>query len=171
MPETEENGITSHFNRAVVSSQAFAKQFPQLTTTSQQKAARAWLANGMEQEVPQFFDRAAGKDVEGAIYHLTDKTWIIPAMQHYGGAIALAYNHTSGDKTSDAAVKELEDAGRSPSSFVARTHANIMHDKFLVRVGNARGDVGLAATPLSGLSMAAAGSEPGSGMESTATIE
>jgi phosphatidylserine/phosphatidylglycerophosphate/cardiolipin synthase-like enzyme len=137
VPQTEENGITSHFNRAVVSSQAFSKQFPQLTTASQQKAARAWLANGMEQAVPQFFDRAAGKDVEGAIYHLTDETWIIPAMQHYGGAIALAYNHTSGDKTSDVAIKEFEDAGRPSSSFVARTHANIMHDKFLVRVGNA----------------------------------
>ena len=137
VPEVEENGITSHFNRAVVSSQAFSKQFPDLKTASQQKAARAWLANGMEQEVPQFLDRAAGKDVEGAIYHLTDETWIIPALQHYGGAIALAYNHTTKDHTSDVAIKELEDAGRADSAFAARTHASIMHNKFLVRVGAA----------------------------------
>ena len=137
IPHTEENGITTHFNRAVVSSQAFSKQFPELSTASEQKAARAWLANGMEQAVPQFLDRAAGKDLEGAIYHLTDETWIIPALRHYGGAISLAYNQTSKDDTSDAAIKELEDSGRPESAFAARTHANIMHDKFLVRVGAA----------------------------------
>jgi len=85
VPKVDENGITSHFNRAVVSSQAFSKQFPELKTASQQKAARAWLANGMEQAVPQFLDRAAGKDIDGAIYHLTDGTWIIPSFRHYGG--------------------------------------------------------------------------------------
>jgi phosphatidylserine/phosphatidylglycerophosphate/cardiolipin synthase-like enzyme len=137
VPKTEENGITTHFNRAVVSSQAFSKQFPQLTTASQQKAARAWLANGMEHAIPDFLDRAAGKDVEGAIYHLTDDTWIIPALVNYGGAVSLAYNHTGRDKASDDAIQQLEDRGRPPSSFAARTHANIMHNKFLVRVGNA----------------------------------
>ena len=143
VPQTEENGITTHFNRAVVSSQAFSKQFPNLTagskpkTDSLQKAARAWLANGMEQAIPQFLDRAAGKDIEGAIYHLTDGTWIIPAFRHYGGSISLAYNHTSRDKESDDAIKELEDSGRSAAQFAARTHANIMHNKFLIRVGAA----------------------------------
>jgi hypothetical protein len=135
VPEVEENGITSHFNRAVVSSQAFSKQFPSLETPAQQKAARAWLANGMEQAVPQFFDRAAGKDVDGAIYHLTDGTWIIPAMLHYGGQISLVYNHTKSDDTSDEAIQKLVASGRPQESFTARTHANIMHNKFLVRVG------------------------------------
>jgi phosphatidylserine/phosphatidylglycerophosphate/cardiolipin synthase-like enzyme len=137
VPEIEEQGISTYFNRAVVSSQAFSKQFPSLKTSSQQKAARAWLANGMEQAVPQFLDRSAGKDIEGAIYHLTDETWIIPAFQHYGGAISLAYNKTSGDDTSDTAIKELVDSGRPEESFAPRTHANIMHNKFLVRVGSA----------------------------------
>jgi phosphatidylserine/phosphatidylglycerophosphate/cardiolipin synthase-like enzyme len=137
VPQTEENGIVTHFNRAVVSSQAFTKQFPKLDTPSLQKAARAWLGNGMEQAVPQFLDRAAGKDIEGAIYHLTDETWIIPALQHYGGAVSLAYNQTSKDHTSDKAIGELEDSGRPKAAFVARTHANIMHNKFLVRVGAA----------------------------------
>jgi len=108
VPLVEENGITTHFNRAVVSSQAFARKFPALTTASQQKAARAWLANGLEQAVPQFLDRAAGKDIEGAIYHLTDDTWIIPALRHYGGAISLAYNQTSADHASDAAIQQLQ---------------------------------------------------------------
>jgi phosphatidylserine/phosphatidylglycerophosphate/cardiolipin synthase-like enzyme len=137
VPLTEENGITSHFNRAVVSSQAFSMQFPDLKTPAQQKAARAWLANGMEQAIPQFLDRAGGKDIEGAIYHLTDDIWIIPSLRHYGGAVSLAYNHTSADDTSDDAINELVGAGRPESSFAQRTHANIMHNKFLVRVGAA----------------------------------
>jgi phosphatidylserine/phosphatidylglycerophosphate/cardiolipin synthase-like enzyme len=139
VPEIEENGIATYFNRAVVSSQAFSKQFPGLTQQSAAsfiKAARAWLANGMEQAIPQFLDRAAGKDIEGAIYHLTDNIWIIPALQHYGGAVSLAYNQTSKDDASDGAIKQLEDSGRPDSAFVARTHANIMHNKFLVRVGH-----------------------------------
>jgi phosphatidylserine/phosphatidylglycerophosphate/cardiolipin synthase-like enzyme len=81
-------------------------------------------------------DRAGGKDIEGAIYHLTDETWIIPAFRYYGGAISLAYNQTSKDNKSDAAIEELEQSGRAAESFVARTHANIMHNKFLVRVGH-----------------------------------
>jgi phosphatidylserine/phosphatidylglycerophosphate/cardiolipin synthase-like enzyme len=137
VPNVEEHGITSHFNRAVVSSQAFEKQFPELKTPAQQKAARAWLANGMEQAVPVFLDKAGGKDIEGAIYHLTDGIWIIPAFRHYGGSISLAYNHTSKDDASDAAIDELEKSGRPAESFAARTHANIMHNKFLVRVGAA----------------------------------
>jgi phosphatidylserine/phosphatidylglycerophosphate/cardiolipin synthase-like enzyme len=136
VPRTEEQGITSHFNRAVVSSQAFQKQFPELKTPAQQKAARAWLGNGMEQAVPEFLDGAGGKDIEGAIYHLTDETWIIPALRNYGGAVSLAYNKTGQDDTSDAAIAELEQAGRPAESFAARTHANIMHNKFLARVGH-----------------------------------
>lgn len=137
VPLTTENGITSHFNRAVVSSQAFSKQFPHLDTPSQQKAARAWLANGMEQAIPQFLDQAAGKDIEGAIYHLTDDIWIVPSLQHYGGAVSLAYNHTGSDDASDDAINQLIAAGRPESSFAQRTHASIMHNKFLVRVGAA----------------------------------
>lgn len=136
IPHVEENGITTHFNRAIVSSQAFSAKFPRLDTPSQQKAARAWLGNGLEQAVPEFLDRAAGKDIEGAIYHLTDGTWIIPALQHYGGAASLVYNRTAKDHTSDDAIKRLIDGGRPSQAFVARTHANIMHDKFLVRVGH-----------------------------------
>ena len=137
VPQVTENGITTHFNRAVVSSQAFQKQFPELKTASQQKAARAWLGNGMEQAVPEFLAQAGGKDIEGAIYHLTDETWIMPALRQYGGSISLAYNQTSSDHTSDAAIQELIDAGVPEANFAARTHANIMHNKFLVRVGAA----------------------------------
>jgi phosphatidylserine/phosphatidylglycerophosphate/cardiolipin synthase-like enzyme len=99
--------------------------------------SRAWLANGMEQAVPEFLGRAAGKDIEGAIYHLTDETWIVPALQNYGGSVSLAYNQTSRDHTSDEAIQMLTDSGRPEDAFAVRTHANIMHNKFLVRVGHA----------------------------------
>jgi phosphatidylserine/phosphatidylglycerophosphate/cardiolipin synthase-like enzyme len=137
IPEVEEQGITTHFNRAVVSSPAFQKQFPDLSTPARQKAARAWLANGMELAVSEFLGRASGKAMEGAIYHLTDATWIVPGFRHYGGELTLAYNQTASDHTSDTAINELIAAGRPKAGFNARTHANIMHDKFLVRVGAA----------------------------------
>jgi phosphatidylserine/phosphatidylglycerophosphate/cardiolipin synthase-like enzyme len=133
----EENGITTHFNRAVVSSQSFSKEFPDISTPAKIKAARAWLANGMEESVPDFLQRAAGKDIEGAIYHLTDQLWILPSLESYGGSVSLAYNHTSGDDASDAAIASLVAAGQPAANFKQRTHANIMHNKFLVRVGAA----------------------------------
>jgi phosphatidylserine/phosphatidylglycerophosphate/cardiolipin synthase-like enzyme len=134
IPQIQEQGIATYFNRAVVSSQAFQKQFPELSTASQVKAARAWLANGMEHAVPQFLDGAAGKDIEGAIYHLTDDIWIVPSLANYSGALSLVYNQTSKDHTSDGAITELVQANRPSSGFIPRTHANIMHNKFLVRV-------------------------------------
>ena len=147
IPEVEEHGITTHFNRAVVSSQAFEKQFPDISTPAQQKAARAWLANGMELAVSQFLGRASGKAVGGAIYHLTDETWIVPGFKQFGGDLTLAYNQTASDHTSDAAINELVAAGRPKAGFIARTHANIMHNKFLVRVGaSARAEAVLAGS-------------------------
>jgi phosphatidylserine/phosphatidylglycerophosphate/cardiolipin synthase-like enzyme len=137
IPAVEEHGITTHFNRAVVSSQAFGKQFPSLATDAQREEARAWLANGMERAVPEFLRRSAGKAVEGAIYHLTDSSWIVPAFKQYGGAVSLVYNHTTEDHTSDPAIDELIAAGKPKPGFLPRTRANIMHDKFLVRVGAA----------------------------------
>jgi phosphatidylserine/phosphatidylglycerophosphate/cardiolipin synthase-like enzyme len=58
-------------------------------------------------------------------------------LLHYGGQLSLVYNQTSNDHTSDAAIQELVGGGRPEKNFVARTHANIMHNKFLVRVGAA----------------------------------
>src|SRR5262249_48930730 len=77
----------------------------------------------------------AHKDIEGAIYHLTDQTWIRPAMAAYGGRLSLAYHQTGADHQSDAAIAELVADGRPAADFQPRTPANIMHDKFLVRIG------------------------------------
>lgn len=146
IPEIEVNGIGSYFNRAVVSSQAFSKEFPDLDTAAEQDAARAWLGNGMQMAVPNFLDRAANRAVDGAIYHLTDDTWIIPALQAHPGPVSLTYNHTRTDTTSDAAIQTLIAGGRPAEDFHPRTHAHIMHNKFLVRVA----DDGTAEAVLTG---------------------
>ncbi|HYB36333.1 MAG TPA: hypothetical protein VEF72_11555 [Mycobacterium sp.] len=146
IPEIEVNGIGSYFNRAVVSSQAFSKEFPNLDTAAQQQAARAWLANGMQLAVPNFLNHAANKTIDGAIYHLTDDTWIMPALQSHPGPVSLTDNHTRSDTTSDAAIDTLVSTGRPADDFHLRTHAHIMHNKFLVRVG----DDGTAEAVLTG---------------------
>jgi phosphatidylserine/phosphatidylglycerophosphate/cardiolipin synthase-like enzyme len=146
IPQIEVNGIGSYFNRAVVSSQAFSKEFPDLDTAAQQQAALAWLGNGMQLAVPNFLDRADKKAIDGAIYHLTDTTWIIPALQSHPGQVSLTYNHTRSDTTSDQAIDTLVSAGRPAEDFHTRTHAHIMHNKFLVRVG----DDGTAEAVLAG---------------------
>ncbi|MBV9721825.1 MAG: hypothetical protein JO082_07900 [Mycobacterium sp.] len=146
IPHIEEDGIGSYFNRAVVSSQAFSAEFPVLDTPAQQEAARAWLANGMQLAVPEFLDRARKDAIDGAIYHLTDDTWIVPALQSHPGEVSLTYNHTRSDTSSDAAINALVVAGRPTEDFHPRTHAHIMHNKFLVRVG----DDGAAEAVLAG---------------------
>ncbi|HEX3545529.1 MAG TPA: phospholipase D-like domain-containing protein [Mycobacterium sp.] len=146
VPEIEENGIASYFNRAVVSSQAFTREFPVVNTEDQQRAAEAWLANGLEQAVPAFLDRSAGRDISGAIYHLTDPNWIIPALESFAGQLSLVYNQTTKDHVSDAAIQTLTSSGKPEANFSPRTHANIMHNKFLVRLG----DNGAAEAVLTG---------------------
>ena len=41
---------------------------------------REWLANGMEKPLPDFI--ALSPSIAGAIYHLTDSLWIIPALKN-----------------------------------------------------------------------------------------
>jgi len=84
--------------------------------------------------------------IDGAIYHLTEDTWIIPALQSNLGPVSLTDNHTRSDTTSDAAIDTLVSTGRPADDFHPRTHAHIMHNKFLVRVG----DNGTAEAVLTG---------------------
>lgn len=127
IPMPEERGIGTYFNRAVVSSQAFSKKFADLDEARLGEAL-AWLANGLETVIPAFM--AGSQNVEGAIYHLTDKWWVRPAIAQVRRA-SLVYNQTRRDDINAETVEELESPGRV--AFVPRTRANIMHNKFLVR--------------------------------------
>jgi phosphatidylserine/phosphatidylglycerophosphate/cardiolipin synthase-like enzyme len=90
----------------------------------------------METPVPAFV-AAAGDSIIGAIYHLSDTQWIVPALKSAMGAkrIALVY---------DAKVTTNDDGEPQPNpsadaiaqlaqvTFRKRNKTNIMHNKFLV---------------------------------------
>jgi phosphatidylserine/phosphatidylglycerophosphate/cardiolipin synthase-like enzyme len=142
LPHHVEQGIGTWFNRAVMSSQSFSRKVNALNlggaapTAAQALDLRLWLTNGMEQPVPDFIGNASS--LAGAIYHLTDKLWVIPAMKTAMGGheIGLVYDsHQEVDSKTkktkpspnQGALDELTDV-----TFSARDKTNIMHDKFLV---------------------------------------
>jgi phosphatidylserine/phosphatidylglycerophosphate/cardiolipin synthase-like enzyme len=131
LPRSIENGIGTYFNRAVVSSQAFTKEFGRAPTGRRLERALVWLANGLNQVIPEFL--ADSEAVEGAIYHLVDSRWVIPALEREANA-ALVYNKTTRDDSNAPAVAQLQNAVR----FFPRGRASIMHDKFLVRLRRGR---------------------------------
>jgi phosphatidylserine/phosphatidylglycerophosphate/cardiolipin synthase-like enzyme len=129
LPLVESDGIATWFNRAVVSSQAFKREFP-----DPQKAidkAMQWLANGLQNAFPNIL--AGGGPIAGAIYHLTDKEWVLPALQKYKGKISLVYEDRKNDQTDAPAIKLLKSVDGT-----GRSKTNIMHDKFLVDIKGGR---------------------------------
>jgi phosphatidylserine/phosphatidylglycerophosphate/cardiolipin synthase-like enzyme len=137
VPKLVENGIGTYFNRAVVSSQAFVKEFGHQPTGDDLHKAYQWLGNGMETVVADFLATAgkAGHDIEGAIYHLSQSDqgeFIIPAMAAFENNEDLVYH--ANDTTDQSAIRQLKPAG---VTFSPRTKTHIMHDKFLVAVDSA----------------------------------
>jgi PLD-like domain len=143
LPPHQEFGIGTWFNRAVMSSQAFSRKVTalglvpgQAPNAAQALDLRSWLANGMEEPVPAFVG-AAPDSIVGAIYHLSDTLWIVPALKGAMATkeIALVYDakvekDENGDpkpNPSTDAIDELVDV-----TFKGRNKTNIMHNKFLV---------------------------------------
>jgi len=143
----DSDGIETYFNRAVVSSQAFSREFKDLSKKATLQSAMTWLANGLETAIPGFTKSASG--LNGAIYHLTDNLWTVPALKVAKGSRSLVYMHKvhkhkpgtknpSGDDTvSDTAANLLKKTGYT---IKPRTKAAIMHDKFLVKFKNGKED-------------------------------
>jgi phosphatidylserine/phosphatidylglycerophosphate/cardiolipin synthase-like enzyme len=135
IPHTEENGIGTYFNRAVVSSQAFVRQFGANPTGVRRDKALLWLANGMERVIPEFIRRATRIDC--AIYHLTDRNWVIKALQKYRKPATIACHYkaptakTAGDTANDDAITLFDGSGNIV--FRKRTKTALMHNKFIVR--------------------------------------
>ena len=136
LPPHVEFGIGSWFNRAVMSSQAFARKLksfnapPGTLTAAQALELRQWLANGMEAPVPDLLSTAgtAVDSIAGAIYHLTDKLWIIPALANAMASKTIGLVYDADDPVVSAdALSTLTQV-----QFFARTRLNIMHNKFLV---------------------------------------
>lgn len=130
------NGIGTYFNRAVVSSQSFSKRFvgeDKKFDEDKLQEALEWLANGFQNVIPGFLDDAAA--VEGAIYHLTDTVWVIPALENFGKSLSLVYDKDKKDTANDEGIETLGALGNV--QLLPRSRASIMHNKFLVNiVGN-----------------------------------
>ncbi len=135
LPDHVEHGTGTWFNRAVLSSQAFSKKLTEMGISSTKKPTaqqalelRAWLANGLETVVPGFLNTT--DDIYGAIYHLTDDLWIIPALTQYAqaGNADLVYDAKADPNPNDGVVEALQ----NKVTFHPRDKTNIMHDKFLV---------------------------------------
>lgn len=131
LPDVEEDGISTWFNRAVVSSQAFTRQFPD--PTKKIDDVMKWLANGLQDAFPKILGKASA--IEGAIYHLTDKEWVMPALKGFKGPLSLVYEDRKNDQTDAPAIKQLKSAKFTSNG---RTKTNIMHDKYLVDTKNGR---------------------------------
>jgi hypothetical protein len=143
LPEHIEFGIGTWFNRAVMSSQAFSRILDAMGIPKDQKPSeedvlklRTWLANGMERPLPDFI--GSTPSIVGAIYHLTDLLWVIPALESAmtESTIGLVYEaKVEKDKKTkepkpnpnEGAIKTLKDV-----QFFPRNKTNIMHNKFLV---------------------------------------
>lgn len=140
LPAHEVNGFGTWFNRAVVSSQAFTRLCEAHDVKPGQKPApaiakklRSWLGNGMEQTVPAFLDEITVG--VGAIYHLTDEDFIIPAFQkNQQKKLWMVYDAGSSLKSSGGENPNADAIAALGLDIMhtARAHTNIMHNKFIV---------------------------------------
>ncbi|CAG9195336.1 hypothetical protein BVI434_1270015 [Burkholderia vietnamiensis] len=140
------DGIGTWFNRAVVSSQAFAKQVAALgvapnhaPSAAQALKLRTWLANDMEQVFANMLDRASR--AASAVYHLTDALWALPAFEAFGrrhgdASLAIVYDaHAIARKNEPPLPSPNQpavDALRGLATLAPRDRTHIMHDKFIV---------------------------------------
>jgi phosphatidylserine/phosphatidylglycerophosphate/cardiolipin synthase-like enzyme len=134
IPTVERDKISTWFNRAVVSSQAFSQKFPD--PTKDLDAAMAWLANGLQDGFTQIL-HGAGR-VRGAIYHLTDNEWVMPDLTSFAGEVSLVYEDRKNDTTCLPAVAILEKVKGKAFKGEKRSKTNIMHNKFLVDLDKGR---------------------------------
>ena len=126
LPTFARDGIWTCFNRAVVSSQAFRREFPD--PEADLDRCMVWLANGLQDAFPLILKDSLA--VSGAIYHLTDNEWVVPALKTFEGTLRVVYeDQAKKDTTNRAAITMLE--GELFKGF-PRSKTHIMHDKFLV---------------------------------------
>src|SRR5262249_52050089 len=106
LPNVVTGATGSFFNRAVVSSQAFVKEFGHKPTGTQLAKALEWLSNGMAGGLCAFIEGDA--PIDGAIYHLTDERWVVPAFAGRAKPTRLVYEAATSDKgANNAAVAAL----------------------------------------------------------------
>jgi phosphatidylserine/phosphatidylglycerophosphate/cardiolipin synthase-like enzyme len=128
-PPSKHDGIGTWFNRAVVSSQSFSRQFPGTLTSARLNEALVWLSNGMGEVIPRFVDDS--NDLVGALYHLNDPVWAMPALDQFPGPLSLVLEGPLTEKKYKDPADQL--GAHSKNSIIVRKRGNFMHNKFLVR--------------------------------------
>ena len=137
------------FNRAVVSSQAFARKFPAIDADleaarkrgikdvsefAMPQAALDWLSRGLAEAMRDFLNSAKqGDGLDIAIYefHLPLLADLVRQARLRGVAVRLLY-HSKGDKTSIENKHHVETTGLPPESVFPRKTSAIMHNKYIV---------------------------------------
>ncbi len=153
LPEHMVDGVGTWFNRAVVSSQAFARQVAALglgehdtPSAAQALALRTWLANDLEQVFGEMLEPATR--ASAAVYHLTDTLWAMPAFEAFGtrhgrDALAIVYDahvtERKGRPPLPSPNQPAVDALKDLATLAPRDRTRIMHDKFIVTDGAAGG--------------------------------
>ncbi len=148
------------FNRAVVSSQAFARKFPDIEKDLEAARKRGvkdvsefampqpaldWLSRGLFEAMRDFLQSAKkgdGLDIAIYEYHLPALVSEVKAAHARGVNVRLLY-HSKGDKTSVENKHHVGETGLPPENVFARKTSALMHDKFVVL----RRKVGVALTP------------------------
>ncbi len=146
LPKNIEFGIGTWFNRAVMSSQAFSRILRAMGLDKEEipdpddaLKLREGLANGMEKPLPDFI--ALSPSIAGAIYHLTDSLWIIPALKNsmskskiglvYDSKLRKPKKEKPKSNPNTDTIKILKKV-----SFFKRDKTGIMHNKFLIKGDN-----------------------------------
>jgi hypothetical protein len=125
VPKPLQGKIATYFNRAVVSAQSFLK-----LKDAELKRQMEWLANGLQKAIPEVLDDSDTFDC--AIYHLSDKLWIIPAFEDFKGPGSITYFDKGSDSKSRTAAKLIEKDKGNISIHKRDAISKLMHDKFIV---------------------------------------
>jgi hypothetical protein len=143
LPQHIVDGIGTWFNRAVVSSQAFARKVNDLRrasggrlTPDDLRKLRKWLSNGLGEAVAEFVSMR--HPIEGAAYHLSDENWVLPAIDARASPTVLVidWKRQKDSETGKVAYpnQPLKDRLKNNAKVVFhdRTRGKIMHNKVLV---------------------------------------
>jgi len=125
VPRVLKGGIATYFNRAVVSAQSWLK----LKNVGLQKQME-WLANGIQEALPNLLENSDAFDC--AIYHLSDKLWILPAFEEFKGRGSIIYFDKGADSKSRIGARLIHKTRNNISIHRRDAILKLMHDKFVV---------------------------------------
>lgn len=141
-PTTGVHGI--YFNRGVAASQAYATKFgakPSDLPPALQTEAMTWLSRGLHEAMLSFIvtDASPQLALRATAYEFTEPSVLAAfAQAHAAGAdVRIIYHAKPGDNQTALNEQAIATAGLDPRILIARHHATIAHNKFVVRATRA----------------------------------